>query len=702
MRFLYEDTETFSDVPLGTHGLHAYSEGNEAPVEVMIFAYAYDDDEPTVLDLTNGDVIPQEVIDDQNNPDVIKVFHNSPFDRTVMRFGLDITIPVEEIHDTMVQALSHALPAGLEPLGEAMRLKQDEAKSKAGKALIQLFCKPRPKRQKRRRATSESHPKEWQEFLDYAGMDIISMRACHKMMPQRNYVPKEHGPNLHQGDDRKLWELDQKINDRGFKVDLELARAAMETAEKHKDKLAVRTQELTKDEVKRATQRDKLLKYILREHGVFLPDMKKSTIERRLDDPNLPRAVKELLAIRLAASTTSTSKYKKLLQATAADGRLKGSLQYAGAARTRRWAGRLFQPQNLPRPTHKPDEIEEAIRALKDGTADLMYDNEIMEVISSCVRGCIIPEEGNKLCVSDLSNIEGRFAAWICEEKWKLRAFHAYDEGLGPDLYVRAYANMFGIDPSQVNDHERQIGKVTELMLGYQGGVGAFLTGALTYNIDLEELAEIAWPEIPETFKREASGFLDWTKQQRRSTFGLSNEVFMTCDALKRMWREAHPGVVSFWHEIENIVCKAILNRDKEYWCRRLRVFCKGAWLYIELPSGHCLCYPSPRLEGNKISYMGQNQYTRKWQRIDTYGGKFLENICQSGSRDVMAYNMPYAEAEGYEIVLTVHDELISEAPDTSDYGHEALSRILATNPDWAPDMPLAAGGYEGYRYRKD
>lgn len=701
--FLYQDTETFSFVPI-KNGLHAYAEGgDERPVEVMIFAYAFDDDDVEVLDLTAGDEIPQRVIDAQTDPKIIKVMHNSPFDRTVMRLDpdIDIEIPVEQIHDTMVQALCHGLPAALGSLCDVFKLDADDAKDKEGKTLINLFCKPRPKRQKLRRATSASHPEEWQKFLDYAGNDIVSMRILHRKMPMWNYSPLEDMSNLRQGDERYLWELDQKINDRGFKIDLDLAHAAMNAAEQRKRKLAKRTQEITKDEVQRTTQRDKLLKYILKEHGVFLPDMKKSTLERRMNDPNLPRAVQELLAIRLKASSTAVSKYKKLTEATAKNGRLKASLQYSGAMRTRRWAGRLFQPQNLPRPTHKQHEIDQAIEDLKEGNLELMNE-DVMEIISSCVRGAIIADEGKKLCVSDLSNIEGRFAAWVCEEEWKLRAFYAYDEGLGPDLYVRAYANMFGVSPSVVEDHERQIGKVTELMLGYQGGVGAFLTGALTYNIDLEELARIAWPEIPESIKRQAYHFLDWTKQQKRSTFGLSDEVFMTCDALKRLWREAHPEISSFWDEIEIKVRLAIMNRNKVYECRKVKVVCQGAWLRIILPSGHSLCYPSPRLDGKQISYMGQNQYTRKWQRIKTYGGKFLENICQSGARDVMAWNMPYAEAEGYEIVLTVHDELISEAPDTDEFNDEGLSKILADNPDWALDLPLSAGGFEGYRYRKD
>lgn len=694
--FLYQDTETFSPVPIG-HGTHAYA----AQVEIMLFAYAWNDDDVTVVDLTAGEKIPPAVLKAQTDPRVVKVFHNSAFDRTVIRHALGIDIPTEQIHDTMVQALTHGLPGSLDRLCEIYGLADEEGKDKAGKQLINLFCKPRPKNHKLRRATRHSHPPEWRAFKKYAGQDIVAMRILHRKMPKWNFKALDDGSNLRQGDEKFLWELDQKINDRGFAVDVELARAALTAAESRKKTLAKRVRKLTREEVQSATQRDRLLTHIVESYGVTLIDLRKSTIERRLEDPDLPEEVKELLRIRLKASATSVGKYKKLLEAVSEDGRLRGTLQFSGASRTRRWAGRLFQPQNLLRPTHEQHEIEQTIEDLKDGSAEVLYD-DLMERIGSCVRGVIVAPPGKKLCAADLSNIEGRFAAWVTEEADKVRAFVEYDEGLGPDLYVRAYANMFGVDPEAVQSSERQIGKVTELMLGYGGGVGAFLTGALTYNIDLDALAETAWPGIPFNIQQEAYGFLDWTKQNRRSTFGLDDTTFMTCEALKRMWRNAHPQISSFWPEIEKAARSAILNRGRVYTCRKVQVVCKGAWLRVIMPSGHSICYASPRLEGNQISYMGLNHYTRKWTRLKMYGGKFLENICQFGARDVMAWNMPYAEAEGYNIILTVHDELISEAPDTDEYSAAGLSKILASNPDWALDLPLAAGGFEGYRYRKD
>lgn len=685
--FLYADTETFSELSLKSCGLHKYAE----PVEIMIMSYAFDDEPVTVLDLTAGQKIPRRVIDALEDPEITTVWHKSDFDRTVLRHGLDIELDTKYVHCTMVQALAHALPGGLDKLCEIFKIPLDLAKHKDGKRLIDLFCKPRPKNQKVRRATRETHPEDWNKFLAYAGNDIEAMRFVHKKVPTWNFVDFE----------KELWRLDQKINDRGFLVDVELAEKAIEAVDLAQKKLAKRTDDITFGDVQKATQRDRMLKHILQYYGVELPDMQKSTLERRLQDPDLPWAVKELIAIRLEASVTSTSKYRTLIRGVSSDGRLRGTLQFDGASRTRRWSGRLFQPQNLPRPTHKQKEIDSGIEAIKMGCADLITDN-VMSLTSSCIRGCIIAPEGKKLCVSDLSNIEGRSAAWLAGEDWKIKAFSEYDDGTGHDLYVLAYSRSFGVKPESVDKEQRQLGKVQELALGYGGGVGAFVTFVMTYNMDLDKLAAGAIKSIPEDVMAEAKGSWDWHTKQRRSTLGLERNIWVVCDSLKRMWRRAHPQITSYWTDLENAARKAILNRGKYVQCRKVRLICEKNWLRIILPSGASLCYPSPRLEGMEISYMGMNQYTRKWSRIKTYGGKLFENICQSVARDVMAYNMPRIEDMGYEIVLTVHDEILTEAEDHPSWSHEHLSELLATNPSWAEGLPLAAGGFESKRYKKD
>lgn len=688
MSFLYCDTETYSPTPIKS-GHYRYSE----TVEVMLFAFAFGDDPVQVVDLTANQDLPLNLVEALTDPKYTKVFHNSGFDRTVIREGLGIDIPVAQIHDTMIQALAHGLPGSLEILCGVMGVPLDDAKSKTGKNLINLFCKPSPANWKVRRATRVTHKPEWAQFIEYAGNDIKAMRVIHKKMPMWNYT----------GFERQLWELDQKINDRGFKVDVALAEHAIEAIKKRQKILARRVDDITMGDVESATQRNRLLFHICEYYGVDLPDLKKSTIERRVDDPNLPWAVKELLSIRLDAATTSTSKYGALIRAVCRDGRLRGTLQFDGASRTRRWAGRLFQPQNLPRPQHEQDEIDFAIEAIKNEALDLIDPESIMGLASSAIRGCIVAAPKRKLCVSDLSNIEGRKGAWFANEDWKLKAFRDFDAGTGYDLYKLAYAKAFNVDPATVTKNDRQVGKVMELALQYGGGVGAFITFALVYGLDLDQLAAEAWPKMPARIQGEAKQFYDWTVKMRRSTFGLDPLTFMAMEGLKRLWREAHPGISSLWGDLETAARCAIMRPGTVFECRRVSFVRQGAWLRCVLPSGAVLCYPAPKIDDKgQISYMGVNQYTRKWGRIKTYGGKLLENICQSSARDVMAWRMPAIEDAGYNILLTVHDELITESPDDKAHNSDNLSELLSTPPDWCADIPLAAGGFESYRYRKD
>lgn len=705
IELLWCDLETFSKTPT-TCGTHKYAE----QAEVMLFAWAVGDEPVSVWDLTTGAPMPARLREKLNDPKVMTVWHNGGmFDTVILKHALNIDLPLERVHDTLVQALAHSLPGALSALCEVLGVDADKAKDKEGKALIQLFCKEKPKNSKIRRATSKTHPEEWRRFVSYAGSDISAMREIYRKMPRWNLTHSEI----------KLWQLDQRINRRGMCMDIDLAESALAAVDAEQKRLANRTQVMTDGDVQAATQRDALLKHIVESYGVELPDMQKSTLERRIADPDLPAAVKELLHIRLQASTTSTSKYKTLLKSVSSDGRLRGTKQFCGAGRTGRWAGRLFQPDNLPRPSLKQDQIDEGIEALKAGCADLLFDN-IMELTSSALRGCIMAPEGKKLVVSDLSNIEGRKLAWLAGEQWKLDAFRDYDTLIldqngapiwdaavndfkrrGPDLYKLAYARAFNISPDDVDKYQRQIGKVMELGLGFGGGVAAFLTFALVYGLDLDELANAALPNIPRDVIREAKSWYD-ESVKRKATFGLSERVFIACDSLKRLWRRAHPATCDFWYELERTVRTAIATPKKTLYCGYLKVRRDGAWLRIQLPSGRALCYPSPSIEKGNITYQGVNSYSRKWQRLKTYGGKLVENVTQAAARDVLAGNMPLIENAGYSIVLTVHDEIISEAPDTSDYSAEHLSQLLATVPDWAEGIPLNAGGFESYRYRKD
>ena len=326
----------------------------------------------------------------------------------------------------------------------------------------------------------------------------------------------------------------------------------------------------------------------------------------------------------------------------------------------------------------------------------------VMDFLSSAIRGVIVAPAGKKLVISDLSNIEGRMLAWLAGEEWKLQAFRDYDAGTGHDLYKLSYAKSFGVAPEDVTKDQRQKGKVQELALGYEGGVGAFLTFSLGYGIDLEQMARDAWESLPAELVYEAEGFYDWTMKKKRSTFGLSREAFITCDVFKRGWRAGHPHVQTLWKELEAACVSAVENPGNTIECRRFKVRRDGAWLRIGLPSGRAMCYPQPKVEDGKLSYMGVNQYSRQWCRLKTYGGKLVENATQAASRDVMAGNMPLIDDSGYQIVLSVHDELITEAPDTTDYTSDRLSALLSSVPSWATGLPLAAAGFEDYRYRKD
>lgn len=669
-RELLFDTETFCEVPI-RNGTHAYAE----QAEVIILSYAIDDallgeGDIKVVDLANGEPWPDDLLEALADPDVPVVGHNfGMFDRTVLRHN-GIVVAPERIVDTMVQAQSHGLPGGLDKLCKIFKVPEDKAKHQNGSTLIRMFCMPPPKNQKLRRRTKATNPVEWQRFLDYAGGDISSMRYLRKVMPRWNYPGKPKG-NAQFSDEYSNWLLDQKINDRGFKVDQDLARNAVAMVDRRKKVRAKHTQALTDDDVQAATQRDALLQHLLLQYGVTLPDMQKGTLQRRLEDDNLHPIVKELIAIRLEVSGTAAAKYDVLLRGVSADGRLRGTLQFCGAARTGRWAGRLFQPQNMPRPDADADEIEEWIETIKTGAGDLLLDDP-MRAASNAIRGSIVAGEGRKLVVADLSNIEGRVLAWLADEEWKLRAFFEYDAGRGPDLYHVTAGNILGKPPEQVTKDERQTtGKVPELACGYQGSVGAFQSMAALYGLDLPD-----------------------------------DEV----ERIVKGWRTKNSKIVQFWYMLDRAAREAVEQPGVVTRVGKIKFHVQGSWLRMQLPSGRMLCYSSPKIvphpmfeDSTSLSYMGVDTYTRQWSRQHTYGGKLAENATQATARDVMAHNMPVIEEAGFPIILSVHDELLTEPLDKPEYSSERLEQLLAALPFWADEkLPLAAGGFEAYRYRKD
>ncbi|MDQ3023021.1 MAG: DNA polymerase, partial [bacterium] len=580
---LYLDLETYCEVPIN-HGTHAYAEA----AEIILTAWAVDDG-PVTVDEGWSRTVQQLIL----TPEDTIVMHNSTFDRTVLRHAAGVDILPERIIDTQTQALSHGLPGGLDKLCTIMGVPLDLAKLKSGKSLIQLFCKPRPVNTKIRRATKHTHPVEWTQFVEYAGGDITAMRELRRRLPAINYPqPREHA----------LWCLDQRMNDRGMQVDTDLARAAIQVVAKAKEIMDQQTQEITNDQLRSTTQRDQLLKLALDEYGIALPDMQSATLERRMEDPDLPEGVRELLAMRLQTSTTSNAKYNRLLKSVSSDGRLRGTVLFSGAARTKRWSGRIFQPQNLPRPDLSSEEIDLGIAAILGGGAHLVWDEPI-KLCSNAIRGAIVAGPGCKLVVSDLAQVEARVLPWLAGEHWKLDAFAAYDRGEAPDNYVMAYARGFGVEPEAVSKSDRQIGKVSELSCGYGGSYTAWIAMGALYGFELRR-----------------------------------NQVL----EIVRAWREAHPAICDWetglWKRLDDAARQAIANPNKTFAAgEHIRFERYKEWLRMELPSGGFLNYAGPaiiddpKFKGkDTISYMVVNNYTRRWERLTTYGGKLSADATQA------------------------------------------------------------------------
>jgi DNA polymerase len=680
MHRLFIDIETYSPVSIKS-GVYRYAED----VEVILVGYAVDDEPVRVWDVTRESIHTR--LNFALREGYTLVAHNAGFERVVLT-GKNAKGWRFDGHNlrwecTMARARAHGLPAGLGMLSAIYGL-GDKGKDPGARKILHLFCKPQPDGS---RATRETHPEKWAAFMEYCRRDVEAERVLYYKLPRWNCTESE----------RQLWLLDQKINDRGFAVDVEFAKAAIAAIKKEKTGRDAQTRAQTEGAVGSANQRDALIKYLLDVYGVTLPDMQQDTLRRRIEDPDLPEPVRELLRLRLDTSGTATAKYNALVNAVSSDGRLRGTLAYCGAARTGRWSGSVFQPQNLARPSHSRADIELGIDAIKAGVADVIW-KDVKGVATSALRGAIVAPEGKKLVVSDLSSIEGRVLAWVAYEDWKLEAYRNYDRGIGYDRCTLTYAKTFGKAPEDVTKAERQLGKVLELALGYGGGVGAFMTFAKVYHINLDDLAK-QLDKYDDGAVAEARCY--WKVAERK--YGMDEDTFVACDAIKRMWREANPRISALWKAVENGVREILCGESLHQLGNRISVVKVGSWLRIHMQSGRYLCYAGAKIgKENKIKYLGINQYTRKWEPLTTYGGKLVENIVQAISRDILAHGMVDAENAGYRVVLSVHDELITEVPDESEYTHERLSEIMSNNPAWAKGLPLAAAGFESKRYRKD
>ena len=670
-KHLFIDHESFSAADLKKCGSYAYAE--HPTTEIMLTTYAFDDGPVYCYDATDGGPMPRDLrralrmfakgYTGDDGPRMVGANYLM-FDRLLLRecWGYDIT--PRNIIDTMVLAFRHALPGSLAAQCDVLGVSEDLAKDKAGKALIQRFCKPTPKNYKVRRYDSTTHPQEWRQFVAYAKSDITSMREVFHRIPRWGNSAFED----------EVLAVDQLINDRGFYVDTALAEAAIAAVKKHKAELQAEAAEKWGAGLTGAA----FIPLLQDLAPAFdIPNAQKSTLNDLLADEDLPDDARTLIEMRLGASSTASTKYNPLLLGLSRDGRRRGCIQYGGASRTLRFAGKGFQPQNLARGYFSGDELDTGVEMLLKGRAHWLYD--VSKLTASTVRGCIVPTPGNKLVVADYSNVEGRGLAWLAGEEGALATFRA-----GTDIYKVLASTMFKVSYDDVTKDQRQIAKAAVLGLGYGGGVNAFLTFAKNLGLDLHKLADdmdgsfpdhiwsaarkgYEYARIQEKNKRGFAG-----KKPERPSYDLPKKVWLTCDSIKRMYREANPAIARFWRELDDGVMLAVKNPGKVYWAgapvrangdkaiKITRTFTRddegkkvpGWWLKLELPSGRVLSYPGVGISVEKViedddregarpeyrervRYMGQNQTTRQWQKIYTYGGKLAEN-CISGDMKIL------------------------------------------------------------------
>jgi DNA polymerase len=735
-KHLFIDHESFSAADLKKQGSYAYAE--HPATEIMLTTYAFDDGPVYCYDATDGGPMPRDLrralrqfakgCTGEDGPRMVGANYLM-FDRLLLRECWGYNIDPRNIIDTMVLAFRHALPGSLAAQCEVLGVSEDLAKDKRGKALIQRFCKPTPKNYKVRRYDKTTHPQEWREFVAYAKSDITSMREVFYKIPTWGNSAFEDA----------VLAVDQRINDRGFYVDTALANAAIEAVKKHKAELQAEAAERWGSSLTGAAFIPTLQALA---PAFDIPNAQKSTLNDLLADEDLPDDARTLIEMRLGASSTASTKYNPLLLGLSSDGRRRGCIQYGGASRTLRFNGKGFQPLNLARGYFTPEELAAAIPLLIKGRAHWLYD--VSKLTASTVRGCIVPTPGNKLVVADYSNVEGRGLAWLAGEQAALETFRA-----GTDIYKVLASTMFKVAYEDVTKEQRQIAKAAVLGLGYGGGVNAFLTFAKNLGLDLYQLAEdmdgsfpdhiwaaakkgYEYARIQEKNKRGFAG-----KKAERPSYDLPKKVWLTCDSIKRMYREANPAIARFWRELDDGVMLAVKNPGKVYWAgaavradgtkaiKITRTFSRdndgekvpGWWLKLELPSGRVLSYPGVGISVEKViddedttdkpeyrervRYMGQNQTTRQWQKTYTYGGKIAENVTQAFCRDLLAAALVRVEEAGWPIILHVHDEIVTDVPQLPEYNVAELERMMCELPDWADGFPLAAEGVEMMRYAK-
>lgn len=687
------DFETFSQVNLKTRGLAAYAQN----AEVLLCAYHLDGT-THLWDVTTGVPMPADLFDALHDSETQVLAHNAQFEKTILRHCLDVSVPWARWEDTMVVALTCGLPAGMNALCSALRLSQTDSKLDDGKRLINLFSKPAPRNHKLRRYTAVERPQEWEQFKRYCARDVDVTVALWAALPHWTY-DKE----------RRVWRLDQLINDRGIPFDRRLAAAAIGVLEKELKIINQELASITGGEVQQVTELHAIARWC-ETQGVQTQSLDKATVNSLLAG-KLPDLVRRVLKLRQRAGKTSVKKFEAGIQRETA-GRIYNSLQFYGAGRTGRWAGRGFQPHNMARPT---ENIDDAVGAIKNDTVDLLFDDPVA-VASSAARATIHASTGHRLIVADLSNIEGRVRAWLAQEQWELDAYSAQDAG-GLGVYEQSYARAFNVDPGTVTKRQRQIGKVMELALGYQGGPVALRTMSAAYGLDPKAFIKPVKQRVSKSKWEETS----WRFDPAMAS-GLEPEQWTALKIIVELWRSARQRTTSFWHDVEQVALKAVQHPETVLACRQLKWVCSShddrEYLVCKLPSGRLLNYFAPdaeiktktfldpdtgeRTQFDKLTLSYGGLEAHQWKRVDTYGGKLVENLTQAVARDVMVEGMLKAEANDYPVVLTVHDEVITEVPLDSNHSVEGLVEHLCNTPAWTDGLPLAASGYDDLFYRKE
>lgn len=646
------DVETYCDLDIKNVGAYKYCE--HPSFEIMLFAYAFNDEPVEVVDFAQGEDLPDKVLDALENPNIIKTAFNANFERNAISndFAL-IECPPEQWQCTMIKALTLGLPGSLDMVGKALHFEEDKQKMKEGKALIQYFCKPcKPTKSNggRTRNLPEHAPEKWEIFKKYNRQDVEVERTIRNKLSM--YPTTEN--------EQRLWEFDQRINDRGVGVDLQLIEKAIECDSSYTERLTKEAVELTG--LSNPNSPTQLKKWIGERIGHEIKSLSKDVVPTLIKESN-DEKVKEILELRQLMAKTSIKKYETMQRARCKDGRVRGLLQFYGANRTGRWAGRLVQVQNLPQ-NHLPD-LDDARNFIREGKFDeveFLFDS-IPDTLSQLIRTAFIPKEGNRFIVADFSAIEARVIAWYGGEQWRLDVFN--NDG---DIYCASASKMFKVPVEKhgINSDLRPKGKIAELALGYGGSVGALAS--------MDKKKDIPEEELP---------------------------------GLVRDWRNANPKITKFWWDCDKAAKKAIREKRTVNMQFGLKFIYAPGVLFIQLPSGRKLSYIRPKIEphetfsGDKITYEGMEQTSKQWKRIDTYGPKLVENIVQATARDCLGITMMRVEEKGFHVVMHVHDELICDVP-KGNGSVEEICDIFAEPIEWARGLPLKADGYECNYYMKD